>query len=811
MRHIARFIVRYRIAIAAVFVLFAAVCGLLTVQVHVNKDMTQYLPADMQVKQGMDIMADEFGESTVLRVMVKGVPEDERADLADDLAGFDLVQNASYEEGSAEYNQGDYALIQLSVEGNSYSDSAQRAYDSVDKACESRNIEHWIAADLGNSANNLMPVYIAAVFLAMIILFTLASSWVEPVLILVTILIAVLINMGTNIFLPNISDTTFSIAAVLQMALSMDYLIMLMNRYRAYRETDSPEVAMENALTIGVTAIASSSVTTVVGLLCLVFMSFTIGADMGIVLAKGVFLSLVCVFAVQPALAIAADRFIAATAKPYPQPQMRTLSAFAYKARVPLAVLFVALFVVGFSMRGVTQIDFVATNANDDTEVVNEVFPARQQVVFLYENGASEGAVALSESVEQTPGVISVSSYENSVGKPYTAAEMADEMDMGTPIVSMLYYYRFNGGDVGSLTRDELAGYLRGGAKSDLGDMLDEDTLDSLDSLAETVEGVDAGTYTPASLAEAIDKHSVSADTLTMMFLAYRGSRDADPAWTMSIDELTAYLVDDLMEDPVFDSFFDSKTRTQLEDARDAVVEGAAQLRGERYSRFIAQVPYASDSDEMEAFCASLSEAAAESVSGGSWYLVGEGPMVRDMAASFSGEFNFISVLTIVAILLIVLVTFRSVAIPVILVALIQGAFCWDMILSYVLGKSIYYLALIVVQSILMGATIDYAILFTTSYRESREKMGVREAVGDAYRHSIRTISMSGGILVIVTGVLGVATAGLTGKICLIISEGSLIAVALVLLVLPGAIAALDRLVVPRNRRYVDPAAEACP
>ena len=803
MNHVAKFIVKYRIAIAAIFVVIAAVCAIATMQVKINKDMTQYLPSDMQVKIGMDVMAEEFGESSQLRLMTKGVSHEDCKQLADDLAAFELVSSVSYEADSPDYNQDDYSLLSITVEGNSFSEEAQRAFEAVEKACESRGYEYWVAADLGNSANDLGPVYVAAVFLAMIILFTLASSWIEPVLLLITIVIAVLINMGTNIFLPSISDTTFSIAAVLQMALSMDYLIMLMNRYRAERENHGPEVAMENALTQGVTAIASSSATTVVGLLCLVFMSFTIGADMGIVLAKGVFLSLVCVFGVQPAIAIAADRLLFSTAKPYPQPQMRFLSKVSYALRVPMVVLFIVLFAIGYSMRDVTQIDFVASNANAETAIVNEVFPAKQQVVVLYENDKTADAVKLADKVADDRDVSSVSSYENTVGKRYTTAEMADQMGMGEPLVGMLYYYKFNDGNVGLLSKGELVSYLRGGIAEDLGGMLDDTTLSSISSLADMVEaGLEEGAWTPEQMAAQIGKHSVDANTLKLMFLAYRGSHDTERSWTLSLDELTAFLVDNVMNDAAFDSFFDNKTRDALKGAREQVESGASQLKGEHYSRFIVLVPYESNANEMDAFCTRLSNEAQELLGDSGWYLVGEGPMVQEMTASFGDEFGFISLLTIGAILLIVLITFRSLAIPLILVALIQSAFCWDMMLSYALGNSIYYLALIVVQSILMGATIDYAILYTTNYRESRESMSVREAVGDAYRRSIRTISMSGGILVVVTGVLGVATGGLTGKICLIISEGSAIAVVLVLLVLPGVIAALDRLVVPRKRRF---------
>ena len=135
MNHVAKFIVKYRIAIAAIFVAIAAVCAIATMQVKINKDMTQYLPSDMQVKIGMDVMAEEFGESSQLRLMTKGVSHEDCKQLADDLAAFELVSSVSYEADSPDYNQDDYSLLFITVEGNSFSEEAQRAFEAVEKAC----------------------------------------------------------------------------------------------------------------------------------------------------------------------------------------------------------------------------------------------------------------------------------------------------------------------------------------------------------------------------------------------------------------------------------------------------------------------------------------------------------------------------------------------------------------------------------------------------------------------------------------------------------------------------------------------------
>ena len=814
MHSIAQFIVKHRIAIAAVFIVLACVCALSSAQVKVNQDMTQYLPESMQVKQGNDIMTEEFGDASILEVMVRDVEPENRKTLSEDLAKFNLVQSVIYEEDNSHYNSQDYALFKVSVQGNQYSESAQTAYDAIDSALSSRGIEHWIAASLGNTANELMPLYIAAVIIALIILFVLATSWIEPVLVFVTIIIAVLINMGTNVFFPSISGTTSSIAAILQMALSMDYLIMLMNRYRAERETKEPEEAMTFAIERGVVAIASSSVTTVVGLMCLVFMSFTIGADMGVVLAKGVFISLVCVFAVQPALAIATDKLLFSLNKPHFAPKCTATSKFSYGARFFLLVFFLVIFALGFNMKSVTKIDFTTDESNEATPFVHEIFEPAQSVVVLCENAKDDAVNAAVEKVaSENAAVRDLKSYENTLGKPYDAQEMADQMSMEAPLVRMLYYYKFHNGEIGALDKAEFANYLRGNAKADLGGVMSEDDLNSLETLATYVDGVGAGDYTPAQLTAAINKRSITENNTKMLYLAYLANEgaaasktgetgeasDIFPTYKMSIDEITEYLTSTLMNDSTFASFFTPQVRTSLNDAREQIVSAKAQLRSENYSRYTLNVECAPDSAEMSEFLNDLRANVKDEAGESGIYIVGEGPMIQEMQASFSDEFNFISIITIIAIFLIVLITFRNIAIPVLLVAVVQSAFCWDMVLSYALGNSIYYVALIVVQSILMGATIDYSILYTTNYRESRATMGVKTAIQDAYQRSIRTILMSGGILVLVTGILGLFATGLTGKICLIISEGALISVLMVLFIVPGSVAALDKIIVPRK------------
>ncbi|MDO4183298.1 MAG: MMPL family transporter [Coriobacteriia bacterium] len=805
MDKLAHLIVRFRVAIFVVFVLLGAVGLVAMTHVSINHDMTKYLPADMRVKQGMTLMSEEFGDATIVNLMVKGMPQSERQQFADDIGKFDLIFSVSYDEADPNYNNGDYSLYTATVSYDTYSDEVSRAMDELGGACQVRGYEYWLDCEaLDSSTRNLAPVLVFAVFVAMIILFILADSWLEPLLMLFTILVAVGINMGTNVFFGEISETSSACGAILQMALSMDYIIMLLNRYRREKIGGlEGEQAMAAAIKGGVTAIASSSVTTIAGLACLVLMSFTIGRDLGLVLAKGVLLSLICAFAVMPALVLWFDYAMGRTAKPSPHPKMEGMGAYAYKLRYVLLAVFVVVFAVGFSLRGVHQPAFITESKNPDYQAVQEQFGTNTNMVVIYDAADEEKVAPLVESLKQMDGIRSASAYATTLGKPYTAQEMADELGMDASMVRILFYDAATDGQTGAVQGSVLAQYVRTGFAADMGDMLDESTASKLDSLANILdEELGSGTYTAEEAAAALSSHaSIRENTVKLIYLAYQANTFSNPQWTMSTDELLTFINKSMLNDPVFSDYLDFKTTESLQDAYQRMVDGRESLLSADHGRIMLKSSYANNSSDMDGLCTQLRSLLDAQLGENSYYLVGQGPMVQEMAASFDGEFNFITWVTIGVILLIVLITFRNLIIPFVLVALIQSAFSWDMVVTALMGNHVYYIALMVVQAILMGATIDYAILYTTNYREARQKLPVRAATAEAYRNSIRTILMSGAILVLVCLVLGIFAEGVVAQICLVISEGATASVLLVLFVLPGVIAALDKLVTKRARR----------
>lgn len=318
LKKIVDFLTKKRLLIFIITIILAIGSGIAMLFVNINKDMTKYLPEDSQMKQGMDIMENEFETTTTnetFKIMFEDLESNDKQTIFEELSNYEGVANVLYDENSADYNKENYTLYVIETKYQSIS-KTQELLDSIVKDYKH---DYKLYSYYNNSEDNLLDFLIPiAVVIVIIILFIMSTSLIEVLLILANIGIAIVLNMGTNIIFSSISDMTFSIAAVLQLVLSIDYSIILVNRYKQERiNTDSPIEAMKKALYNAFKSITSSSLTTFVGLLALIFMSFTIGKDMGLVLAKGVLFSLICIFTLLPTLIIWSDKLLKITDKKY--------------------------------------------------------------------------------------------------------------------------------------------------------------------------------------------------------------------------------------------------------------------------------------------------------------------------------------------------------------------------------------------------------------------------------------------------------------------------------------------------------------
>ena len=763
---LAGFIVKRRKAVLIFMVVLTTVVSLLMLGVHVNTDMTKYLPDGSSMKAGVELMEAEVPDAVsthTLRVMVSGLDDEERASLTDKLGELEGVAAVTHVAGDAAYNQDDKALYVVAMDYD-YRSVEQHSLESAIAdlvASTYPQATTLIADDDANSSDIPLQTLVLALSLLFLILLAMCPSVLESLLFLVTIGCAVGINLGSNIVMGEVSSVTMCIAALLQLVLSMDYSIILMNRYRqelalenAPEGADRPSAdqrdsAMRRAVTGAFSAITSSSLTTFVGLLALVFMSFKIGADLGIVLAKGVICSLVCVFTILPALILGCDRAIRATAKPtlHPERAMAGLARFSMRARYVTCVAFALLFAVAYIAQANTGVSY--TLAKEDP--IAQIFPRTSTVVLVYSNDDEDAVAAHIDEIEGAQGVEAVNAWGNTLGRAYSASELQQVMKE------------------------------YGDQASDLG--MDSSTINIVYSLYASGEDID----------------SMSKLALLKLYKA-----DAPEDVCLTIPEFLGFVQEKLLPSKAFSTMADEKQKTAVDEMAAQIEDGEAKLRGEHAS--IMAVTFAGEAGSQEMF-SFLDELDAWCVGNlkGEYHLVGDGPMAWDMSRGFHDELALITLLTAGAIYLVVALTFRNLLIPALLVLIVQCGVYLTVLATGLQGYSIYYLALLIVQCILMGATVDYGILFTSNYRHARARMGVAPALESAYVRSIHTVMTSGLIIVLVCGAIAMFGSDPTiGQICQTLSLGAACTIALILVFLPGILATLDRWVAGKGRLRKD-------
>ena len=895
MKRLASFIVNKRIIILSAMLILTAVCAFLMPKVSVNSDMTKYLPDDSSMKQGISLMEKEFPteeENYTVRVMFKRLDIEKKVELKDALAAIENVDSVTYDMDSSDYNNGEYTLYILNT---------KYGYDTEEEAAIEKRVtekfsgyEVTVENDDTSAPDIPLSVYLAAFGIILVVLLVSCGSYFEPVLFLITIGIAVVLNLGTNFFLGEISDVSFGIAAVLQLALSMDYSIILMNRYRQeLKKTDDRKEAMANALRAAFSSITGSAVTTIVGLLVLVFMSFKIGADIGIVLAKGVAFSMLCVFTVLPALILLSHKLIEKTEKKerakkaHKKGLSAVLGGFSYRFRRVIAILFVVLFIA----TGYLQFGTKTVYTLSEKDTIADVFPKDNTIVLLYAN-ADESKIADIVAALEKEDVKNIVSYPTTIGKQCTVKEMSDmlskmgeSLQIDEKLLNIVYYHYRTNGKTDSMTLSDFIGFLSDKVAVDpmFSGYIDEAAAEQLAVLKPLTEiSTQTAPMPPAALAQTL---GMDAEQVTQLFMLRYGT-EYTPDKTMSLYEFVSFLTDNVLPKPEYAVMFDEEAKATLYQTKaiaDAVVsgkeftvkemaefvgkisdkfnrstvellylysaslkqendrstmspetlvkhieklaseplfstlltneqkagiakarkqldDGVQQLKGEEHSRLTVTTKLPVESEKTSSFVKGLTELCNEKLSG-EYHLIGNSIMVDEMESGFGREQLFITLLTAVSIFIVVALTFRSLAIPAILVLIVQcGVFITVSVLGTI-GGSMYYLALLIVECILMGATIDYGILFTSYYREVRTTLPVKEAIVAAYKGSIHTILTSGTIMVLITAVIGPLFGNPTiEQIVRTLSVGCASAMFLILFVLPGILALCDRVIVRKTK-----------
>ncbi|MBS7291753.1 MAG: MMPL family transporter, partial [Bacteroidales bacterium] len=447
----------------------SAVCGILIPKVNVNSDMTRYLPDDSQMKQGLDIVTAEFGGTQMtgpaVRLMFRDVASSRVQGITDTLSSFSQVKAVSHSFSE----DGQYVLFELNVP------------NSVDQKLLGQEISSRFEDDIvveTSQDGNTPPasVMIIAAALILIILVAMAQSWLEPLIFLISTGLAVVMNIGTNALLPSVSITTNYIVAILQMVLSLDYSIVLMNRYRQEKTGEnSPVEAVNRAIKRAFPSIMSSAATTVVGLVMLVFMRLKIGMDMGVVLAKGVIFSLVCTFTVLPSLLMIFQKGVMNTGKKTFVLPTNRISRMVTRYKIPLACAAIVLFFFAFFQSKKTDISFSMERESE----INSVFPQPNPFVVVYPTAAESSVPALADSLLKDEAVEAVYAYPTVMRRQYTSSEMAGqiqtmaagfkeelpkELDSSmftASMMSLVYHMKFEDDPSRQISFPELLGFIR--------------------------------------------------------------------------------------------------------------------------------------------------------------------------------------------------------------------------------------------------------------------------------------------------------------------------------------------------------------
>lgn len=678
MKKISEWIVRFRLPILILGILLLIPSAFGFLHTRVNYDILSYLPKDINTMVGQDILKEDFGKGGFSLVMVEGMPEKDIAKTADRIAAIDHVADVICYESLTDlkipkeilpqkvydfFNKDDTTVMAVFFDDTTSADGTLAAVDEMRKVTSAQCFISGmsaVTADMKHLTERETLIYaLIAVLLTSVVLIVTMDSFLIPVLFMLSIGFAVVWNLGTNVFLGEISFITQALAMVLQLGVTMDYSIFLWHSYKEQRtlHPDDRNAAMAQAITNTVGAVVSSSFTTVAGFLAMCFMSFTLGLDLGIVMAKGVVCGVIACITVLPAMILLFDRAIEKTAHKVFMPDFGRISGFIVKhAGVFLTAAAVLLFPALFGYR------------NYD----------------VYYNLDSTLPAELESVIANT--------------------KLSEEFNMNSTHL------------------------LLADAK------MDAKTANRMLKEIEQTDGVQFALGFNSLVGPAIPEE-VIPDSVRSILKSDR--------WQLML------------------------IGSEYKVATDEVNEQIAALN---------QIVTSYDSDSL---------------------LIGEAPATKDLIEITDHDFQVVSILSIAVIFLIIALTFKSVTLPFMLVAVIELAIIINLGIAYFTGTSLPFIASVVIGTIQLGATVDYAILMTTRYRTERSSgREKRESVGIALRTSVQSVITSAlGFFAATVGVGLYSEIGMISSLCMLLARGALISMAVVITVLPAMLLVFDRVI----------------
>lgn len=552
MKKLANFIVDKRYFVLMLFLCITGFCIFLSTKVNINYNITEYLPKDSETRLGMNLMNKQFKKekSSNLLVMFKDIQGHEE-ELLNELSKIDGVNSVEY-DNTEEYNINNYTLYNLHVKDYPKSKKAKNVYNTIIKNYENKGVKLSGTIHEENKPVLEMWIVFTSIGCAIIILVIMCDSYIEPFLFLFTIGLAVYINKGTNIMFSSVSNITDSICAVLQMALSMDYSIMLMNRYTQEKaNTRDNNEAMKNALHNAFASISSSSITTIVGLIALVFMSFTIGKDLGYVLAKGVLLSLICIFAVLPCLILTFDKLISQTRKKHLNIRLDKLGVFSHNFRYGALILIIILFGVSYFLKGNLKILYTDTENNE----VAGIFKESNQMAIIYNNKDEDKMSEICHKINNDK-VDQVLCYGNTINEKLTYKGLEKKLDdLGVKVeiddylLRLVYYNYFNSNRQNEITSKELITFIENNIynNKNLNKYIDNNIKINIEKLKYFAIPSEVGKERSSN--ELANILGIDKESIDNLLLIYHSNKTNT---RLSINEFVNYVYDNVLTNKLF-------------------------------------------------------------------------------------------------------------------------------------------------------------------------------------------------------------------------------------------------------------------
>ena len=725
---VSSFIVDKRNLFFLIYMILIIFCAFSRNWVKVENSLSAYLPDTTETSQGLDLMGEQFVTYGTAKFMVSNITYEEAEKLADEIEEMDSVAMLSFDNTQDHYNNFS-ALYDVTFAYDEKDDKCLTALEELKDYLSDYDI--YVSTTLGDQASetiasemNVIIVLVAIIVVAVLLLTS--QTWAEVPVLLLTFVSAAIVSMGTNFIFGTISFVSNSVTVVLQLALSIDYAIILCNRYKEEHATLPIRDAAIISLSKAIPEISSSSLTTIGGLIAMMFMQFGIGRDMALCLIKAILLSLMSVFLLMPGLLVVFGNLMDKTVHKNLIPKIPFVGKFAYKARFVIPPVFVVALVVFYILQ--KNCPYVYGYSTLETPILNQYQIADN---MIEESFGDTNFVAL---------IVPAGNYEKE-GEMLAELDAMDEVDYS----------------VGLSNTEAMDGYM----------LTDKLTARQFSELLELDYEVAELLYTAyavndenyAKLVSGISTYSVPL--IDMFMFLYD-----------EVQEGYVTLDDDLMND--------------LEDAHRQMSIAQDQLQGEEYSRMLVYLNLPEEGDETFAIWEKMHDIARKYYEEGTILVVGESTSQYDLCKTFSRDNTVVNVVSILAVLAVLLFTFNSAGMPVLLIIVIQGSIWINFSFPAIMKSNLFFMSYLIVSSIQMGANIDYAIVISGRFMELKNKMSKKDAIIETMNFAFPTIVTSGSMLAIAGILIGQMTseAAIVG-IGQCLGRGTLISIFIVMFILP--------------------------